>query len=294
MSHFSVLVVGEDIESQLEPFWELDLHQDEAAMDHRAEFTPEISNDAMVDEYAKFLVDHEDYEGKYETIEDWIRDWHGYVYSEEYDSWGYWSNPNAKWDWWCLGGRWAGFLKLKSHRVGLRSDDTSWIFRDKDPYKEGYVDSAKMGDINWKVMHFDNRVEAEKSWEEWEKYKAEKLLIPEEEFKERWENYLKRNSDNSKVTTETLSEFKEACIEEDGYWRFGVRKGETKEKYIARREIPSTFAVVKDGEWYEKGNMGWWGIVTDEKDCKDWQETFAELLEDIDPETRVSVVDCHI
>lgn len=47
MSHFSVLVVGEDIENQLEPFWELDLHQDEATMDHRAEFTPEISNDAM-------------------------------------------------------------------------------------------------------------------------------------------------------------------------------------------------------------------------------------------------------
>lgn len=25
------------------------------------------------------------------------------------------------------------------------------------------------------------------------------------------------------------------------------------------------FAVVKNGEWYERGNMGWWAIVTNEK-----------------------------
>ena len=24
------------------------------------------------------------------------------------------SNPNAKWDWWVIGGRWSNFLKLKS------------------------------------------------------------------------------------------------------------------------------------------------------------------------------------
>lgn len=29
---------------------------------------------------------------------------------------GYWQNPNAKWDWWVIGGRFSGLLKMKRSR----------------------------------------------------------------------------------------------------------------------------------------------------------------------------------
>ena len=48
----------------------------------------------------------------------------------------------------------------------------------------------------------------------------------------------------------------------------GIKKGDTKEIYIDRYSKFSTFAVVINGKWYERGSMGWWGIVSDEKDEK--------------------------
>jgi len=39
------------------------------------------------------------------------------------------------------------------------------------------------------------------------------------------------------------------------------------------------FAVVTpDGEWHERGQMGWWAMVTDEDE--DWPEKFSKLLQD--------------
>jgi hypothetical protein len=32
---------------------------------------------------------------------------------------------------------------------------------------------------------------------------------------------------------------------------------------IDRAAIKPTFAVVKDGRWYERGEMGWWDAVAD-------------------------------
>jgi len=62
----------------------------------------------------------------------------------------------------------------------------------------------------------------------------------------------------------------------------------------ARCQAFSTFAVVKDGKWYEKGEMGWWGMVHDEKLAYDWNAKFNELLHELPDDTTISIVDCHI
>lgn len=63
---------------------------------------------------------------------------------------------------------------------------------------------------------------------------------------------------------------------------------------IDPKEIKPTFAVLKDGQWYERGEMGWWGIVIDEEDIETWSAKFRELLENLPPEAFLTVVDCHI
>lgn len=59
------------------------------------------------------------------------------------------------------------------------------------------------------------------------------------------------------------------------------------------RAVP-TFALVKDGKWYEKGEMGWWACVSNEKEQSDWNKEFNDLLESIPNDTLISVFDCHI
>lgn len=74
-----------------------------------------------------------------------------------------------------------------------------------------------------------------------------------------------------------------------------IRKGDTKETYMGRNAVPdSTFAVVKDGKWYERGKMGWWAVVIDEKDAEQWAFQFQTLVQSLPPQTLLTVVDCHI
>ena len=64
---------------------------------------------------------------------------------------------------------------------------------------------------------------------------------------------------------------------------------------IANFNDLTTFAVIKDGKWYEKGEMGWWGAcVSNEKDKEVWYKEFHKILEEQDPETLLTLVDCHI
>lgn len=69
---------------------------------------------------------------------------------------------------------------------------------------------------------------------------------------------------------------------------------ETRENYLDRCVSISTFAIIKDGKWYEKGEMSWWCVVNNEKETKDWNKEFTQLLKDIPDETLLSVYDCHI
>ncbi len=54
------------------------------------------------------------------------------------------------------------------------------------------------------------------------------------------------------------------------------------------------FAIVTpEGEWLEKGKMGWWACVSDEKDKSVWEEQVKTVLEKYKKYTAV-LVDCHI
>lgn len=53
-----------------------------------------------------------------------------------------------------------------------------------------------------------------------------------------------------------------------------------------------THAVLMDGKWYERGHMGWFGIVSGADD--NWEREFTKLLESIDPEKCIAIIDYHI
>lgn len=108
-------------------------------------------------------------------------------------------NPNSKWDWYCVGGRWNGFLVLKE-----RKEDGSII----------EVNEAYFDEIDWDYM---------KEW----------------------------------------------------------------------NRIPFCF-VNEDGEWYEKGEMGWFAITVNEMEEDTWRATFEEYINTVEDDCLVTVVDFHI
>lgn len=69
-----------------------------------------------------------------------------------------------------------------------------------------------------------------------------------------------------------------------------------KETYAKCMASFTMWAVVKDGKWYEKGEMGWWGMSSETPDeCVSWEEGFYDhFIKDLPDDTLLTVVDCHI
>lgn len=80
------------------------------------------------------------------------------------------------------------------------------------------------------------------------------------------------------------------------WWTIGGRwadRGETLTISEALSSDDKAFAVVTpEGAWLEKGNMGWWGMVSDEK--SDWYKTYFQTLYQYRDTHKIIVVDCHI
>jgi len=299
MSHFTVLVIGENPEAQLAPY-------------HEFECTGVVDEFVQSVDVTQHARDKYREHGKDQNFEEFVRSWFGlrpikagatpdlhgdqkYGWYEVNDKGGVVkvvrrTNPNAKWDWYVLGGRWTGFFKLKEGREGVVGEPG--ILTEPPPH--GYVDQAFKGDIDFEAMREKAAEGARKDYEEFEV--ALKGREPPPRFEEFRKNY------------EDVEEARKA------YWELPVVKdlqkagkipffsdvndiyGCGKEKFIERARLGAvtTFAFIKDGVWHEQGEMGWFGITKNEKDEDEWLREFNRVLDSLPDDTLLSVYDCHI
>ena len=286
MSHFSVMVFEDPsmgIEKQLEPFHEFECTGEDNQYVEDVDIT-----DKVMDTLAEYVS-----EGERQNPLTWSLEYHGLSsVSEESEieldgehKYGFAivkdgklvkaikrTNPNAKWDWWVEGGRWRNFLKLKT----------------EDPR---YVDSAPKSQIDWEGMRNEAEKEAEEKWDKiiklapdlWESWKSVRERIGVENIEEA------RNFYHNQPGRQALKEDRDLFWEEDE-----VLVG--RERYIekCRNQAISTFAMVKDGKWWERGEMGWYGISTNEVPEEDWFRTVWEAIQSAPDDTVIHIVDCHI
>lgn len=199
------------------------------------------------------------YKEIYKTLEDYIKS-DGYEIDETTGKYGYWTNPNAKWDWYQVGGRWKGLLKASVGEHG----EPSLVSPRKDI--KGRYDIAKVKDIDFTPdqEQYDNAI---RFWE---------VVVEGAELKDG------ENKDDffTPYTTEYYQK------------HYG-----SKEQFARERSEFSTFAVVtNDGKWHEKGNMGWFGMSSETGEesiawHNSWYDTF---IKDLDEDMYVIIVDCHI
>lgn len=93
-----------------------------------------------------------------------------------------------------------------------------------------------------------------------------------------------------------LSDIFDEC--EDSFIRMinGIKENDTKESYVKRESMFSTFAVLKEGEWFERGEMGWFGVSSDmSEEVTPWIDNYYDnFIKNEDPNTTLVIVDCHI
>lgn len=71
----------------------------------------------------------------------------------------------------------------------------------------------------------------------------------------------------------------------------------TEKEYLENCSMFSTYAVLTpDGEWYEPGKMGWWGMsnAIPEQEYKFEKNYEKNFIKTANPEWKLTIVDCHI
>ena len=248
MSHFAVLVIGRDAEKQLAPYdenLELPMHvykTKERMIEYEKNWREEYKESV----YKMYLKDKDAYKASHdnpkhieylekgfpkilemtdeELYQKYIEEYKSYIEEDKQegnparyaiDSKGNLMsifNERAKWDYYCLGGRYAGRLILKE---GCRA-----------------VDDIAKG------------------------YEGEKELL---------DQFLKERRCNKAF-----------------------------KKDIENYDTLSCFAVVKNYEWFERGQMGWWACVSNDKEEQEWRDEIKKLLADVPDDELISFYDCHI
>ncbi len=151
-----------------------------------------------------------------------------------------------------------------------------------------------------------------------EKYKAEHSHVPEhikylaEEFAARlnWtdeECYQDEKSwyednmvaENGDLMTTCNPEAHWDWWKEGGRWS-GALTGDDQvtsarvgELDLSKIDVPYAF-VKPDGEWCERGSMGWFGMSSGDAPIDEWSKTFMAYIRSLPKDTWVTQDDCHI
>lgn len=321
MSHFTVLVIGDDVEGQLarydentqaegvrEDYTPQDLLEAQGYFDGIwAEYQPWVEDGRpeadMMKENHRYhrinqfkAIDRGEFPPPHAPITDVMTWYHGDGTEWEevdgdlvfyrYNTY----NPDSKWDWYSIGGRWSGFFKLKEGAEGIPG--TPGLFT--DPAPEGRADIARKGDIDFDGMMIEVGREAAQAWDAfygivsghgWEPVDFADFMPEEEDIEVRrraWWN-MPVIKDLKAANVMPWGSITEAYLPK-------------REDHIARaaRGSAVTYALVTDGEWYERGQMGWFGLSSDDMSQDDWHNIWWKIVGDLDDDTMLTVVDCHI
>lgn len=219
MSHFCGLVI-------LTPEYEKELDDAIEKYSENIEMPEYLLREVSVEEkknFVKYYTGKKSYTKKSfeELYAEKGDEWNGNRWKKnEKDVWQIYStyNPDSKWDWWVLGGRWSNCIKTK---------------------KDEFVNECTLGEIDFKPYPED-------CYEDAENWKGEPCKRLKEEYK------------------------------------FHYAKG----------DMP--FCIIIDGVWYERGEMGWWAMVSNEKTTEAWESEIENLLASLPENSDVYNVDFHI
>lgn len=220
------------------------------------------------------------------------------------------TNPNKKWDWWVIGGRWKGLLSVKDDndaiygQTGLMGshadlagadgcavanlDFQAMKTKQQDMRRNSVFETIKDAGISYD--------DALKTWlafidakpADFEAFEAQR---GNEDGIKAYAAWIDAMTDDHPVKVFYRGPLSNCW----GGWGAGIPETCRDPKaWIEEAPAISCYAMLIDGEWNDRGEMGWFGISSGEDEARDWDSEFSAKLESLAPEKWVVVVDCHI
>jgi len=208
------------------------------------------------------------------------------------------SNPQAKWDWWVVGGRWGGnFPYHAEHEAAVIKPERGWSSPDIKPL---HCDGGPKYALNLDKLRADKENQARATYTEWAKLTGHTPeALP-------WKVFTENISEGNGYTIQQAREEYhsqpriKALEGTDFQWydepveTFQVPEPLFIERARAQA-IPGWGVLTLDGRWMEQGSMGWWGLndATEGSKIGYWEAANA-YIDSLPDETFLVCVDCHI
>lgn len=237
-------------------------------------------------------------------------------YDEEADKAYTWStyNPNSKWDWYSIGGRWNGYFPVKrpfdaeKDSAALIQGRPSWTNEDEIrlPWR---TDGGPVRLLDLESLRDEKGTEAATRYD---LYQSLVEGLPEALT---WSVFV----DYAQAATGTRAERTEAwdkarldyraqprvsVIKDTEEFRWGMTGCEVKEFSVSRdyyietarnAAVPGYALMTTEGDWVTPGDMGWFGMSNaSDEDTAMFKSKANEYIDGLDPETLLVAVDCHI
>jgi hypothetical protein len=261
MSHFLVMVFGDNVEAQLQPYHEYECTGVEDQYVVQVDKTDEIT---------KAFNDQD----QYDSLDKYGREHYG-IGMDENGKFFEFTNPNKKWDWWVIGGRWTDWFNQVQGTKSMfdfeelrrkRNEEATELMADLAKLAEGHSDIIAWSDHLKKYDGGSNSA----------------IDLAREDY---------QNLGFVKATREYMQK---------NFGPFGPDAGKLlldPQRYIRQQTegacVP--YAYVIDSKWHQKGEMGWFGMSSDTDDDIDpWNHGFKTLLDSLPEDTKITIVDCHI
>jgi hypothetical protein len=223
-------------------------------------------------------------------------------------------NPDSKWDYYRIGGRWARYFPLRSgasrFHSGVISTPLSWEWKDTPadqiPARASYVEGGPKFLLDLDRLRDEKEKEAAKDYDEFHEFAKD---YPKAQG---WQSLV---DETDAIPGKERGAAIERCrqvyraqplvqaMKEDPRYRSSWSSpidtySGNREDFLAkaRREaVPGYALLTLDKEWAAAGEMGWFGLGSDTDDStKEYKEFANEYLDNLDDDVILVVLDLHI
>jgi hypothetical protein len=213
-------------------------------------------------------------------------------------------NPDSKWDWYAIGGRWTGYFPYKGKFARQVITGEPGLMTDQA--KGGHCDGGPLSALDLAGLREAKATEARVLYGTY--LKAIEGTPPARS----WKYFREQVSEVGGATGYTVDQARdeyhsqprvqklEATEEFRGWFsQDPIEEFAIPEKlYVARRvaqAVPGYATLTADGRWMAHGDMGWFGMSNDEESSRiGYWEVANAYIESLPETAWIIAVDCHI
>ena len=218
---------------------------------------------------------------QYSNYREYAEEYCCFVRKEGADAYGFYTNPNAEFDWFQIGGRWPDRFLVKADCRDVYSGDLNFSLSDEpaEAAPDGYcwVTGARKKDIAWNVMKelfIQKEREIYLSCEKW--YQSGKL--PTDRY-------------DLSITDKGITSWGTLIYDKDQTLEGHLRRNALSEEY---RYPLNTYAVLDDDGWIDLYEMKCGCEDKENENNQLWHLTVEKYIASLPEDAMLVSLDCHI